>query len=261
MQQSKTKFTYSVSEIGYEDFFNTPEEYQNFVIRILSMQAYAEKLGADEMGFQLRIAPNYLAKKRLAKIVYDEASHAHMLYEILEKIGISEENAIKIAQGNSPYGSSTHSLNGADAVGDTNNSWIDLILNNMLMDRAGGYMVSNFAKSSFRPWAEACEKIYIDEQWHKQFGLSEFDNYIKNCSSENLTDVFSKWFVHAMNFFGPPSVNTQAKLASYGIKRQSNQELRQDFIIDLKKLLDERELAYLINNNINYQYPCKLEIS
>lgn len=247
---------YNVKSIDMSGFFSCPKDYQSYVIRIMSIQAYAELCGANEIGYQLRLAPNYRSRKGLSRIVYDEATHAYLLYQILEKIGVSEAEAVSIAEGGKlSSNKKTESLSGVISVGDDENEWIDLILNNMLMDRAGGYMVNNFSQSSFSPWAEACEKIYSDEEWHKDFGLREFEKYIKNNDISVVGKKFSSWFLKAINFFGPPPGKSQEILKKYGIKRRSNDELRSDFIIDLTSVMDGLGLGNLVQKNISQQYP------
>lgn len=252
--------TYDVKSITYNSFHDTDEEYQRYVIRIMSMQAYAEKLGAEEMGYQLRLAPDSLARRSLACIVRDEADHALMLYRILEKLGVSEESAIQIAQGKADGSKATASMDGAIAVGDDDNEWIDLVLNNMLMDRAGGFIVSNFMRSSFEPWSTACEKIYEDEKWHKRFGLDQLVQCAKSNKSEKLRYKFTVWFCRALNFFGPPSVKTQKKLCYYGIKRKSNEELRSEFVDEVKFLMEKYNLSDLLLPGLPTKYPYQFQL-
>lgn len=253
--------SYEPKTIDYNNFHQCPEDYKHHVIRTIAMQAYAEKGGAEEVGAQLRLAPDFRSRKALAKIAFEEAKHAYMLYEILENIGVTERESVAIAEGrHTSNQKKSNSLDSAYAVGNSDNEWFDLILNNLLMDRAGGFMVSNFSKSSFKPWAEACEVIYLDEAHHKSFGVKKFDSFIKE-NKKNLHKLalkFSQWFVMAMNFFGPKNNKSKIILEQYGIKRQSNEELRKLFIIDVRKLLAKRSLSCLILDNIEYNYPCRL---
>lgn len=251
---------YLPKSINYDTFRETDEEYQRYVIRILSVQAYAEKLGADEMGAQLHLAPDYRSRKSLARIVADEAEHAFLLYTILEKIGVSEFEAIAIAEGKTTGGVATQSLVGAKAVGDENNEWLDLVLNNLFMDRAGSFMVENFAQSSFEPWALACEQIYRDEQWHKAFGLRAFENFLETSKDSSISEKVTLWFVHALNFFGPPSIHTQNKLKAYGIKPKSNDALREAFVAEVKQLLQKKNFNHWLRfDSITKQYPFQFE--
>lgn len=246
--------TYAVGKIDFERFHDCPNDYKHYVIRIISVQAYAELLGANEVAAQLKLAPDFRSRKGLARIAYDEATHAYLLYEILEKMNVSESEALAIAQGKKLGSQKTQSLDGAEAVGDADNQWIDLVLNNMLMDRAGSYMVGNFSQSSFQPWAEACKKIYVDEQWHKTFGIKQFEHYIQTHDIYSLAQKFSLWYARALNFFGPAQSKSDALLKAYGIKRKSNEELRTEFKCELQKILADHGWDALLSP-ISHTYP------
>lgn len=248
---------YDIATIDYDDFPNCPPDYQQSVVRIISMQAYAELKGATEVGYQLKLAPDAISRKRLAKIVYDEASHAYLLYDILQRLNISEQEAIKIAEGKNSTTGKTVSLDGVIAVGDDENTWLDIILNNFFLDRAGSFMVSNFAKSSFKPWSKACESIYKDELWHIRFGLDEFTKYLTTHSVASVKDKFALWYTRALNFFGPSYSRSHEQLKAYGIKRLSNAELRQQFVTELNALLIEKNWQYLLPT-VSEDYPHQL---
>lgn len=247
---------YQVGAIDYEDFFQCPKDYQSHVIRILSVQAYAEYCGATEVGRQIKLAPDAISRKRLAKIVYDEASHAYSLYEILQKINISESESVAIVLGhrNTPK---SQSLTGVESVGHEEHTWLDVILNTFFLDRAGSYMVGNFAQSSFKPWSLACQSIYKDEQWHVRFGEQALESYINDYSLDAVKAKFGTWFVYAINFFGSPVSRSHDDLKRYGIKRYSNEELRQQFIQKVHNLLIEKGWQTLIPQ-ISTDYPYTL---
>lgn len=248
---------YDVATIDYDDFPNCPEDYKHYVIRILSIQAYAERMGATEMGHQLRLAPDYITRRRLAKIVYDEASHAYLLYEILNHLNVSEREAILIAKGEHPESAKTNSLDGPVAVGNDNNTWIDIVFNNFFLDRAGMFMVANFAKSSFKPWAKACELIHKDELWHVRFGQEEFEKYLSMHGTDVIKDMFALWYIRALNFFGSSVSRSHEQLKIYGIKRLNNVELRQQFINNIIELLTERDWLHLLPE-VSADYPYQI---
>lgn len=251
---SSCDLLYEVGAIDFEDFVNCPEDYKNFVIRILSMQAYAELMGANEVGYQLKLAPDYKARKRLAKIAYDEASHAYLLYDILHRLNISESEAVNIAEGKTANSAKTASLEGVLAVGHDDNTWLDIILNNFFLDRAGSYMVNNFSHSSFKPWSQACKSIYKDELWHIRFGNDELEKFINENSLEKVKGPFAIWYVRALNFFGPPTSRSQELLKRYGIKRQTNSELRDKFVLELHAFLREKSWFNLLPQ-VSPTYP------
>ncbi len=251
---------YAPLSVEYENFLDCPQEYRDYVIRILAIQAFAERTGANEMATQIRNAPDAKSRMGLSRIVYDEANHAYLLYQILEKIGIDEYEAVNLALAKNSSGESTQSLDGVLNVGDDKNEWLDVVLNNMFLDRAGTFMVSNFSESSFKPWAEACKKIYADEQWHTAFGFNQFKKYIENNigKEKNIEDKIIKWYVYALNFFGPPNVKSQETLKKYGIKRASNEELRSKFKTEVLNILSEINIHCIEKNKFTQEYPYQL---
>lgn len=247
---------FQARSINYAQFELCSDEYQGYVKRILAIQAFAERCGACEMGSQLHLAPNAKAREQFAQIVYEEANHAHLLYAILERIGVPEKEAIELAQSKNSRGTATQSLEGVMSVGDQSNTWLDIVLNNMFLDRAGGHMVANFANSSFTPWADACVKIYNDEKGHKAFGYQQLKAYIEHHGiSEDLIAKTQKWYVYALNFFGPPNVKSTNALKAYGIKQLSNEELRQEFMADVIPALNKLGLSMVLDQALSDQYP------
>ncbi|MDB4993384.1 MAG: phenylacetic acid catabolic family protein, partial [Myxococcaceae bacterium] len=106
-------------------FKNTPEEFQKLVIRLMSIQAYAEKVAAIGVPDWTRKAPDFRAVRTLGKIIADEARHAFLLYSELEAIGVTEKQADAIATGKE---SGSASLDGPGALDDNDLGWLDMIM-------------------------------------------------------------------------------------------------------------------------------------
>lgn len=254
-----SELSYNRGSIDYPQLDTCPDEYKKFLTRILAMQAYSERSGACEMGKQLHLAPDSTTRKVFARIVYDEAKHASMLYKILEEMGISERDALQIVESKNSSGKKTQSLDGIQEVGSQANQWIDIVLNNMFLDRAGSFMVGNFSQSSFKPWAKACEVIYEDEQFHKAFGLKQLKMHlVENKLTTSLVSRIRHWYIHGLNFFGPPNVKSQSILEQYGLKRTSNEELRQQYINEVRQVLDELELGVVLDIELSDVYPFEI---
>ena len=244
---------YGPSSVSLTSFPKMPEDYRKTVIRLMSIQAYAEKIAAVGVPDWARKVPDYKAARTVAKIVADEARHAFLLYTELEALGVSEKEADGIAQ-STDTGSS--SLDGPASLDAPENGWEDMIMNHMFLDRAGKFMVGNFTQASYAPWAVACEKILKDEDMHVGFGWTEFRTYVRSGvkSREELTNVVSRWFVAGLNFFGPPPGKTQQKLAMWGIKRKDNDVLRREFREEVLGELETIGCADLIRIEHD-QYP------
>ncbi|VAW95379.1 hypothetical protein MNBD_GAMMA22-53 [hydrothermal vent metagenome] len=239
---------YGASSIKLEDFSSMSDEYKKYVIRLLSMQAYAERLGTLEVSKWLNIAPTSKQRRVLAQVIADEAKHSYYLYRELDKIGVSEQYALDIAEGKTNQGPDKHAMEGPLSVGDDDNEWPDIILNAMLLDRAGKHMLKNNTQCSYEPWAKVNQRILVDEYRHEGFGLQEFKQIIKDKKySDTLKEKFNIWYARALNFFGPPPGKTHKKLLEYGLKKKNNEELRKDFSDEVSNILTKLGLKNYIS--------------
>jgi 1,2-phenylacetyl-CoA epoxidase catalytic subunit len=222
----------------------------------MSHQAYAEEKGATELAAWIPRAQGHLLRLTVARIAADEARHAHLIYRELEGLGVSEAEAHAIVEDRGRKGERSVSLAGPLAVGSAENDWADIVLNHMLLDRAGRHMIQNYTQASYAPWAMACQKILKDEYFHESFGLTQFRRLLAGTADRGeLLCRFSRWYALALNFFGPPSIRTSARLRDYGIKRLSNDELRTAFVAEVQQLMSELSSTdMLVLENDSYPY-------
>jgi 1,2-phenylacetyl-CoA epoxidase catalytic subunit len=242
--------------ITAETLDDAPPDYRSFLVRIMAMQAYAERLGATELALWVARAPSYRHRKIVARILADEANHSYWLYRELDAIGVSEAEAIDIAEGRTGAGAAAASLAGPAEVAAEQNQWVDVILNHMFLDRAGKFMVGNFAQSSYAPWAHVCRRILVDEALHEGFGYRELRRMIRDgYDREDLSRRVTRWFALGLNFFGPPRSSKTERLRELGLKRRSNEELRTAYRAEVMQLMDRlgaRDLIRLAHDAFPY---------
>ncbi len=247
IEHSTTPEQMAPASVTRDDFASQSEEYRENLVRIMSMQAYAERLGAIELGVWVARAPNYQLRRICARICSDEANHACWLYRELDAIGVPEERALEIAEGRTGRGPANASLAGPKAVGDDDNTWMDVPLNNMFLDRAGRYMVSNFAASSFEPWARVSRRILKDEKMHEGFGLRELKRLVSDAEDrDELARRVTKWYALGLNFFGPPKSSRTEQLRYFGLKRIDNETLRCAYRQECENILDRLDARDLV---------------
>ncbi len=252
-------FKYEKRSVDYSMFEQMPEEYREQMIRIMSIQAYAEKKAATEGVEWIDKAPNYKSRRVFTNVLAEEAYHSYLIYKILEKIRVSEDEAIDIAEGRSSGNKKMHnaSLEGPLSVGEESNEWIDIMLNHVFLDRAGKFMVTNFIDASFTPWSEANEKILREEAGHIGFGMKELKKWLdEQVDREKTKQKISAWYAKGLNFFGPPSSHKSEMLKKYGIKRKDNEELRAMFIKEVEEEFAELNASDLIELKHN-EFPYK----
>lgn len=232
--------SYAPSAVDFEDLPAMPEEYRAELVRLMSIQAYSEQKATTEGVEWIARSPDCKRRRVFAKIVAEEAQHSYLIYNLLERMGIPEKDAISIAEGRSQRPMHTASLEGPLSVSDDENEWIDIMLNHMFLDRAGKFMVGNYCEASFKPWADANKIILREERGHIGFGYAELRAYLsENPDCSEIKNKVSKWFALGLNFFGPPSSSRGAKLSAFGLKRKDNETLRTEFRRELEEVFEE----------------------
>ena len=130
---------------------------------------------------------------------------------------------------------------------NNDNRWIDVILNHMFLDRAGHFMVANFATSSYAPWARVYRRILRDEAIHVSFGYNELQRTLSQPYDErDLSQRLTRWFALGLNFFGPPRSSKTRRLKDLGLKRQSNEQLRRAYRKEVLQLMDGLGARHLV---------------
>lgn len=239
MDRACTPDQYAPMSVDSNTIRDKPDAYRENLIRLMSMQAYAERLGVLELSRWVERAPDFRYRRIFANIASDEANHAHWLYRELESLGVSEADAVAIAEEREGKGGMGASMAGPKAVADTDNSWIDVVLNTMFLDRAGRFMVTNFSLSSYAPWARIARRILKDERMHEGFGLRELRKaLIQYDDREDLARRVTKWYSLGLNFFGPPHSSRAELLRGFGLKRLNNEQLRTYYIDECETILD-----------------------
>lgn len=241
--------------VELEDLSHMPDPYRSALQRIMAIQAFAERLGAEELGKWISKAPDFSSMRVIARIASDEANHAYWLYRELDAMGLAYNDAIAMANGTQSSAPTKASLEGPRAVGDEDNEWADVTLNAMFLDRAGRFMVTNFSKSSYGPWARVCQRMLHDENLHQSFGLSQLRKLVKTCDDRvKLARRVTLWYARGLNFFGPPSRNRSDELRKFGLKRKDNEELRQEYVREVAGIMKALDAGDLINLSRD-EYP------
>lgn len=253
----QTSVDFSRGVVTREKFHLMPLDYQTQCIRIMSMAAFSENLGGEGLTNWIGKAPDNRRKRLVAKLAYEEFDHGYRIYKLLKDLNVNEKSVNEIATGKAQNSNSIHaSLDTADAIyGNTGGQWLDLALHCILMDTAGRHIVSNFAESSYGPWAEASVDIAKDELMHASFGKHELQICLaEGVSDELLQERFTYWYARSLNFFGPPPGKSARLLKHYGIKRKDNEDLRKEFRCEIELYMGKIGLRGIMKLNTDY-YP------
>lgn len=203
-----------------------PEGYRKTLVRQIAQHAHSEIIGMQPEGNWLTRAPSLRRKAILLAKVQDEAGHGLYLYSAAETLGAERgELTGKLVSGRQKYSSIFNypALNFAD---------IGVI--GWLVDGAAIVNQVPLCRCSYGPYARAMVRICKEESFHQRQGYELLLTMMNGTDEQRrmVQDATDRWWWPSLMMFGPPdgdSPNTQQSM-TWGIKRHTNDELRQKFV-------------------------------
>jgi ring-1,2-phenylacetyl-CoA epoxidase subunit PaaA len=203
-----------------------PDGYRKTLIRQIAQHAHSEIIGMQPEGNWLTRAPSLRRKAILMAKVQDEAGHGLYLYSAAETLGADRADlTVKLIEGRQKYSSIFNypTLTYAD-VGTI--GW--------LVDGAAICNQVPLCRSSYGPYARAMIRVCKEESFHQRQGYELLMTMMNGTDEQRsmVQESVNRWWWPSLMMFGPPDVdspNTEQSMA-WGIKRHTNDELRQRFV-------------------------------
>ena len=217
--------------------------YELYAKQVL-MQYYCEYWGAWQYERALPLAPEGKARDTFVKIVREEYGHASLvlfgdysknLLGPLALLGINPKHPSFMAE--NPEGQFPI-LRIFQHPGFKR--WSEIIIYNHLQDRSAALQLRDFASGPYEPWSKVLEIIDKEEKFHIRHGESWFDRVAETAEGRQmLQEDINKWYPHAMDVFGHPGgqSKTEEQLLKFGIKKKTNDQLREEFLADIMPLI------------------------
>jgi ring-1,2-phenylacetyl-CoA epoxidase subunit PaaA len=203
-----------------------PERYRRQLIRMMSQHAHSEVVGMLPEGNWITRAPSLRRKMSLLAKVQDEAGHGLYIYCGTETLGIDRHELIQqLLEGTAKYSS---------IFNYPTLTWADIGAIGWLVDGAAIVNQTMLAKASYGPYARAMVRICKEENFHKRQGYEIMATLARGTPAQKAMaqDALNRWWWPSLMMFGPhdsQSTNSD-ELMRWGVKRKSNDELRQRFI-------------------------------
>ncbi|MCB0358455.1 MAG: 1,2-phenylacetyl-CoA epoxidase subunit A, partial [Bdellovibrionales bacterium] len=207
-----------------KDWF--PERYRKQLVRMMSQHAHSEVVGMLPEGNWITRAPNLRRKMALLAKVQDEAGHGLYIYSAVETLGVSREETIdELHAGKAKY---------SNIFNYPTLSWADMGCIGWLVDGAAIINQTMLAKCSYGPYARAMKRICKEENFHKKQGYEIVATLAGGTPQQKdmVQDAVNRWWWPSLMMFGPHDADSpnSNELAKWGVKRKSNDELRQRFV-------------------------------
>ncbi|HKO16103.1 MAG TPA: 1,2-phenylacetyl-CoA epoxidase subunit PaaA [Gemmatimonadaceae bacterium] len=203
-----------------------PERYRKQLVRMMSQHAHSEVVGMLPEGNWITRAPSLRRKLALLAKVQDEAGHGLYIYCGTETLGVDRQTLTdQLLAGTAKYSS---------IFNYPTLTWADMGTIGWLVDGAAIVNQTMLAKASYGPYARAMVRICKEENFHKRQGYEIMATLAGGTPEQRAMaqDALNRWWWPSLMMFGPhdSQSSNSDELMRWGVKRKSNDELRQRFV-------------------------------
>lgn len=203
-----------------------PGRYRKQLVRMMSQHAHSEVVGMLPEGNWITRAPNLRRKMALLAKVQDEAGHGLYIYCGTETLGVDRAELLdQLLAGQAKYSS---------IFNYPTLTWADIGAIGWLVDGAAIVNQTMLAKASYGPYARAMIRICKEENFHKRQGYEIISTLARGTPAQQAMaqDALDRWWWPSLMMFGPSDADSpnSAELIRWGVKKKTNDELRQRFV-------------------------------
>jgi ring-1,2-phenylacetyl-CoA epoxidase subunit PaaA len=203
-----------------------PQGYRRTLIRQIAQHAHSEIIGMQPEGDWLLAAPSLRRKAVLLAKVQDEAGHGMYLYAAAETLGADRADLTdKLIERKQKYSS---------IFNYPTLTYADVGVIGWLVDGAAICNQVPLCRSSYGPYARAMIRVCKEESFHQRQGYELLMTMMRGTPEQQamVADAVDRWWWPSLMMFGPPDTDSpnSGQSMAWGIKRHSNDELRQRFV-------------------------------
>jgi ring-1,2-phenylacetyl-CoA epoxidase subunit PaaA len=203
-----------------------PDEYRSTLVRQIAQHAHSEIIGMQPEGEWIARAPSLRRKAILIAKVQDEAGHGLYLYSAAETLGVDRDELLELLHAGKQKYSSIFNYPSL--------SWADVGAIGWLGDGAAITNQIPLCRCSYGPYGRAMVRICKEESFHQRQGYELLYALSHGTPEQHAMaqDAVDRWWWPSVMMFGPPDDQSphSARSLAWGIKRFSNDELRQRFV-------------------------------
>ena len=203
-----------------------PDGYRKTLIRQIAQHAHSEIIGMQPEGNWIGRAPSLRRKAILLAKVQDEAGHGLYLYSAAETLGVDREDLLDLLHSGKQKYSSIFNY--------PTLSWADMGAIGWLVDGAAILNQVPLCRCSYGPYGRAMVRVCKEESFHQRQGFEILHTLSHGTAAQHemAQDAVNRFWWSSLMMFGPPDTDSpnSEQSTAWGIKRFSNDELRQRFV-------------------------------
>ena len=217
-----------------EQWKRQPDEYKDACRKLVISHAINELYGSrvyDEPAIAL--APTPYAKWLTCRVVMEEYGHHYRFFELGLEMGIPEKTMLPETSEKSPLSIMTLDLT----------TWEEFCVIKMLGDLGEILHVEDLVQSSFHPLRNLARMTMPEEHFHSEFGKNFCTDICeKESGKETIQKAINDIFPHLPSFFGRTGSRNNEIYRKWGLKKRTNEDMREDFVERAKKIVGELNL-------------------
>ncbi|MFI1831679.1 Phenylacetic acid catabolic protein [Streptomyces olivaceoviridis] len=203
-----------------EEFLAMPEDYREIAIRGMIVNTEGELSGGDDyVQVFLPLAPNAEERQVCAERAVEEYDHYKIGKRVLGDIGIDTAYMEKqtLAERKLFAGHEFHECT----------TWAERGIFSYIGEETAMVMISEFAQSSYKPWAEAVRTIILDEKVHIAHGARVCRNLAATDEGrEELQQALDRLWPGFERIFGSSRSERSRMAVRYGLRQTTNGQAR-----------------------------------
>lgn len=208
---------------------NVPPRYRAELLKMMASFVDSELAGAAGFADLINAAPGIEERIAAARIVLEKTVHAQRVLRLMGEFGADTARyysqhpwTARAQPGTDPAPARgahdmrlslfTYPLEG----------WTDAVMMNLLMGRAVVVQLSELARVSFQPLAEAFRDILPVETHHAELALEGVERLIATEGPAAVQAALGRWWPRVAATFGRPESEKFARLNAMGLRHSPN---------------------------------------
>jgi len=178
---------------------------------------------ADVMAMATKHAPDSGSMVRMAKFCHEEIKHGHQFHQVYAQIDKDLPRKIE-EHGRLEFPKSKKV-----------DPWLDFAITNIFFDRFGAFQISEWIDSSYAPFARIAGIQSAEEHRHARMGVIHLRPLLKDAAvrSKVQTKIEQFWYPMTLDMFGRAKSERSERYRKWGLKRRSNEDLREAYRANL----------------------------
>jgi ring-1,2-phenylacetyl-CoA epoxidase subunit PaaA len=229
---------------------NVPARYRGELLRLMASFVDSELAGSAGFADIINDAPGIQERISAARIVLEKTDHAGQILKVMESFGADGERYAV----HHPWAERLPrdaDIGAARQKGDMRLSvfhyplggWVDAVVMNVLMGKAGVIQLRELSHVSYQPLAEVFRRILPREARHLELGIAGLERIAANPAERDAALAsITYWRPRVAASFGLSGSARFGTLARFGLRHTPNETLLAEWQADVEAQLSALKL-------------------